>query len=80
MVNKNVGFPGHRGFQPMYTEQQFLAVMPDDGTPIAQGTIMRRMGCFDSVLRRCLPKLVEQGKIQRVEIVGCRDIVWQKVV
>lgn len=66
-------------FKPTYNEEDFLGAMPEE-KPITSAEIAKRVGCSHPTVGVYMSKLVEQDKAKRIEIVGGRDAVWEKVV
>lgn len=66
-------------FGNRFSPEDFLTVMPENQL-IASIGVAKRVGCSHTTASAHLAKLVEQGKVCRVEIIGGRDAVWQKVV
>ncbi|HOW13511.1 winged helix-turn-helix domain-containing protein [Methanosarcina sp.] len=65
-------------FVATFHEDNFLAVMPNK--MITSAEIAKRIGCSKPTVAVYMEKLVERGKVTRIEIIGGRDAVWQKVV
>lgn len=65
-------------FVATFHEKQFWNILPD--LPVTTSEISRRVGCSTPTTTTYMEKLAEQGKVSRVEIIGGRDVVWQKVV
>jgi len=57
----------------------FLAAIPENAL-IASIGVSRRVGCSHETTMAYMARLAELGKVTRVEIIGGRDAVWQKVV
>lgn len=65
-------------FVATFHEKQFWDILPD--LPITTSEISRRVGCSNPTATTYMEKLAGQSKVSRVEIIGGRDAVWQKVV
>jgi|GEM_PF-3232942 len=77
ILYKEFNLPPQNRFKPVYSEADFLAVLPD--LPITSNEIAKRVRCSHPTAATYMKKLVEQGKAKRVEIIGGRDAVWEKV-
>jgi len=65
-------------FVATFHEDNFLAVMPNK--MITSAEIAKLIGCSKPTVAVYMEKLVGQSRVSRVEIIGGRDAVWQKVV
>jgi DNA-binding Lrp family transcriptional regulator len=70
--------PHKQGFQHKFTENDFLNVMKVN-TPMTQNSISKRMKCVNETAGTYLKKLEEQGKVRRIEVIGGRDVNWERV-
>lgn len=64
-------------FKPVYNENDFFTKLPD--LPITSTEIAKRVGCSHPTVAVYMEKLAEQDKAKRIEIIGGRDAVWEKV-
>ncbi len=68
---------GKTRFQQKFTEDMFLNALSIDSIK-STATIMSLVGCSRSTAKNMLYKLVDKGKVKKIEIEGgCHG--WQKV-
>jgi predicted transcriptional regulator len=65
-------------FGSRFNDDDFLAAMPEDQL-ITSKSISLLVGCSCTTTADRLGQLEEQGKIKKVDVIGGRDVVWQKV-
>lgn len=65
-------------FGNRFLQKDFLDAMPIK--MITSIGVAKLVGCSHTTASDHLTKLAEQGLVSRVEIIGGRDAVWQKVV
>ena len=68
---------GNTRFQQKFTEEMFLNALSIDKIK-STTTIMSLVGCSRSTAKNMLHKLVDEGKVDKIEIEG-DGYGWQKV-
>lgn len=62
-----------------FFSKDFLDAMPDNEL-VHPHWLSQQLGCINKTTIKNLVQLEEVGKVQRVQALGSREILWQKVV
>jgi hypothetical protein len=70
--------PDKRGFQQVYSKDDFLYAMPLN-TPITQNGIVKILKCSVPTAKKYLNQLEATGQVRQVSIIGSHNVNWEKI-